>query len=106
MISHDQSAAERGPAGASFQLVRENGGGLWAVVHAGSMPRDFEIAGQCGIPASAQAVSFNFTVTNTSGPGFLLVFPQGGAQPNASTLDYVANQTVAKGPSPRLVHLL
>jgi hypothetical protein len=62
--------------------------------------------GQCGIPASAQAVSFNFTVTNTSGPGFLLVFPQGGAQPNASTLDYVANQTVAKGPSPRLVHLL
>ena len=33
-------------------------------------------------------------------------FPQGGAQPNASMLNYVVNQTVAKGPSPRLVHLL
>jgi hypothetical protein len=60
-----------------------------------SVPRDFTIAGQCGIPATAQAVSFNFTVTLTEGPGFLLVFPAGNAQPNVSTLNYLANQTVA-----------
>jgi hypothetical protein len=62
---------------------------------AGGVPRNFTITGQCGIPAGAQAVSFNFTVTNTAGPGFLLVFPQGGAQPNVSTLNYVASQTIA-----------
>jgi hypothetical protein len=45
-------------------------------------------------------------VTNTSGLGFLFVFPQGEAQPNTSTLNYVANQTAAKGRSSRLVHLL
>ena len=62
---------------------------------AGGVPRNFTITGQCGIPAGAQAVSFNFTVTNTAGTGFLLVFPQGGAQPNVSTLNYVASQTIA-----------
>jgi hypothetical protein len=62
---------------------------------AGGVSRDFMITGQCGIPAGAEAVSFNFTVTNTAGAGFLLVFPQGGAQPNVSTLNYVASQTIA-----------
>jgi hypothetical protein len=61
----------------------------------GSAPRNFPIAGQCAVPSNAQAVSFNFTVTNTLGPGFLLVYPQDGAQPNVSTLNYVAGQTVA-----------
>jgi N-acetylneuraminic acid mutarotase len=62
---------------------------------AGGVPRNFTITGQCGIPAAAQAVSFNFTVTNTAGPGFLLVFPQGGLQSNVSTLNYLASQTIA-----------
>jgi hypothetical protein len=62
---------------------------------AGGVPRSFMITGQCGIPAGATAVSFNFTVTNTAGAGFLLVFPQGGAPPNVSTLNYVASQTIA-----------
>jgi hypothetical protein len=57
--------------------------------------RDFPVAGECGVPANAQAVSFNFTVTNTAGPGFLLVYPAGGSVPNSSTLNYVAGQTVA-----------
>lgn len=61
----------------------------------GGAPRDFPIAGQCGIPFDARAVSFNFTVTNTAGPGFLLAYPQGGTQPTVSTLNYALNQTVA-----------
>jgi hypothetical protein len=61
----------------------------------GSAPRDFPIAGQCGIPSNARAVSFNFTVTGTLGPGFLLVYPQGGVLPNVSTLNYLAGQTIA-----------
>jgi hypothetical protein len=58
-------------------------------------PRNFVLAGQCGISATAQAVSLNVTVTNTQGPGFILIYPQGAAQPNVSTLNYVGGQTVA-----------
>ena len=61
----------------------------------GGVSRNFTIWGRCGIPATAQAVSFNFTVVNTAGPGFLLVFPEGGAQPVVSTLNYAVSQTVA-----------
>ncbi|HEV8609112.1 MAG TPA: right-handed parallel beta-helix repeat-containing protein [Thermoanaerobaculia bacterium] len=58
-------------------------------------PRNFILTGRCGIPGAAQAVSLNVTVTNTQGPGFILIYPQGGAQPNVSTLNYVAGQTIA-----------
>lgn len=61
----------------------------------GGAPRDFPIAGQCGIPAGAKAVSFNFTVTDTAGPGFLAVYPQGTPYPGISTLNYLGGQTVA-----------
>ncbi len=61
----------------------------------GGVPRNFTLTGQCGIPSLAAAVSLNVTVTNTQGPGFILIYPEGGAQPNVSTLNYVAGQTVA-----------
>jgi hypothetical protein len=61
----------------------------------GGSPRNFTLVGQCGISNGSAAVSLNITVTNTQGPGFILIYPQGGAQPNVSTLNYVANQTVA-----------
>jgi Chaperone of endosialidase len=57
--------------------------------------RNFVLIGQCGISAAAQAVSLNITVTNTQGPGFILIYPEGGAQPAVSTLNYVAGQTIA-----------
>lgn len=59
------------------------------------VPRNFVLAGECGISATAQAVSLNVTVTNPQGPGFILIYPQGSAQPTVSTLNYVAGQTVA-----------
>jgi hypothetical protein len=43
----------------------------------------------------ALAVSLNITVTNAQGSGFILIFPQGDPQPDVSTLNYVAGQTVA-----------
>jgi hypothetical protein len=58
-------------------------------------PRDFTLTGQCGIAGTAAAVSLNVTVTNTQGPGFLLIYPQGGTQPLVSTLNYLGGQTVA-----------
>jgi hypothetical protein len=57
--------------------------------------RSFALAGQCGIPSGAGAVSLNVTVTNTAGPGFILTYPQGGSQPLVSTVNYVSGQTIA-----------
>ncbi len=52
--------------------------------------RDFTISGQCGIPASAAAVSFNFAALNVGATGNLRVFPAGGGAPLVSTLNYDA----------------
>jgi hypothetical protein len=48
-----------------------------------------------GIPAGVEAYSLNVTVTNPQGAGFILIYPQGGAQPSVSTLNYVAGETIA-----------
>ena len=53
--------------------------------------RTFTIAGQCGIPSTAAAVSFNFAALNVSQTGDLRVFPAGGGVPTVSTLNYNAN---------------
>jgi hypothetical protein len=45
--------------------------------------RPFVIAGQCGIPAAAQAVSFLFTAVNMTATGNFRVFPSGGSMPAA-----------------------
>jgi len=56
--------------------------------------RSFTLAGQCGIPAGAQAVSVNVTVVQpTAGPGFLTLYPGGTSLPVASTVNYKAGQT-------------
>ena len=53
--------------------------------------RSFTITGQCSIPASAAAVSFNLGALNVGGAGDLRVFPAGGSVPLVSTLNYNAN---------------
>ena len=77
-------ADTRGPAGPF--------GGPALVVGA---DRTFPISGQCGIPADAKAVAFNFTVTEPTSGGDLQIAPTGGllALP---TLWYSAGQTRAK----------
>jgi len=61
-------------------------------------PRNFGLSTDplcTGFPAGLVAYSLNITATNTLGPGFILIYPQGGAQPPVSTLNYNAGQTVA-----------
>jgi hypothetical protein len=48
-----------------------------------------------GVPASAQTVVLNVTVTQPAGGGFVTVYPCGITPPLASNLNFVANQTVA-----------
>lgn len=61
----------------------------------GGSARSFPMAGPCGIPATARAISVNFTVTNTGGAGFLGAYPQGSDYPGVSTLNFNAGQTLA-----------
>lgn len=54
--------------------------------------RSFLIAGQCGIPDGAQAVSLNVTVIGATGPGFLQVFRAGLFAPSTSNVSFGAGQ--------------
>ena len=56
----------------------------------GSDVRSYAVSGICGIPASARALSLNFTVTGPgqTGAGFLLAWPTGGAAPSVSILNW------------------
>src|SRR5258708_7776267 len=60
-------------------------------------PRVFPVAGHCGIPANAQAVSANMAVTNTTALGFISVWPEGATQPVplVASMNYSAGQTIA-----------
>ena len=57
--------------------------------------RTITIAGSCGIPAQAKAVSANVTVVQPSGAGFLAFYPNQGPAPNVSTINFSAGQTRA-----------
>ena len=50
---------------------------------------------QCGIPASAKAVSLNVTAAAPAAAGNLRFFPGDGVAPNASTLNFSAGRTRA-----------
>jgi IPT/TIG domain-containing protein/putative pyrroloquinoline-quinone binding quinoprotein len=57
--------------------------------------RRFTLAGTCGIPASAKAVSINVTVTQSTAAGFVTLFQGLTALPQTASLDYSAGQTRA-----------
>ncbi len=54
--------------------------------------RVFPVAGQCGIPLTARAVSFNFTVVQATTPGYLSVYPGGTPRPLVSVMNFTAAQ--------------
>jgi RHS repeat-associated protein len=56
----------------------------------GGTQRTFVLAGQCGIPTDAQAVSLNVAVWAPPTRGDLRVFPAGGGTPTVSTLNWEA----------------
>jgi hypothetical protein len=57
--------------------------------------RTFTISGQCAIPPSARAVSFNVTVTQPAAQGHVLLYPAGVSPPLVSTINFRAGQTRA-----------
>jgi len=59
--------------------------------------RNIVIAGVCGIPTGAVAVSLNLTVVDPGGGGFMTLYagPSGNALPLASTINYIGRRTLA-----------
>lgn len=57
--------------------------------------RTFAVGGQCGVPATARAISVNLSVTQASASGNLLLSAGGTALPTATAINYRAGQTRA-----------
>lgn len=59
--------------------------------------RSFVVIGKphCSIPATAQAVSANVTITQADGLGDLVFYPTGGSRPGTSTINYEPGQNLA-----------
>jgi hypothetical protein len=91
------------PAGTSFYAVapcrlidtRNPAGAYAGPALAATANRTFNLAGHCGIPAAAQAVAANVTVTGGTGQGDLRAFPGGAVAPAASVINFAAGQTRA-----------
>lgn len=54
--------------------------------------RTMAMAGQCGVPAGAVAVSLNVAATTLSSNGNLVVYPAGGAVPVVSSLNWTPSE--------------
>jgi hypothetical protein len=59
------------------------------------LERSFTLAGRCGVPPAARAVTANLTVTTPTAAGVLSLRPGGSAPVLASTIDYGPGQTRA-----------
>ena len=61
----------------------------------GAATRTFALAGTCGVPGDATAVSLNVTVANPAAAGHLRLFAAGTAAPLASAINFRAGQVRA-----------
>jgi hypothetical protein len=59
----------------------------------GQTTRSLTLAGSCGIPAAAKAVSITLTVTQPTAGGNLRLFPSGTPVPFVASINYSAGQT-------------
>ncbi len=91
------------PAAVSFYTVppcrafdtRNAVGDFGGPALAAKFERTFLLAGRCGIPASAKALSFNVTATGSTASGNVVLFPGGTSALSTSTLNYAAGDTRA-----------
>jgi len=90
-------------AGTSFYTVtpcrvadtRNPTGSFGGPALAANADRTFTVTGQCGIPATAKAVSANVTITQPTSVGDLRLLAGGSALPLTSSINYRAGQTRA-----------
>ena len=59
----------------------------------GTLPRSFQMRGNCGIPLSAKAISANVTVVYPTAWSWLTVWPSNLQIPGTATINYDQNST-------------
>lgn len=57
--------------------------------------RQVTVAGNSGVPADAEAVALNVTVTGNNASSLLKIWPTGQAEPSASSINWSAGTTIA-----------
>lgn len=55
-------------------------------------PRNFPVAGQCGVPTDAKAAALNVTIASPTADGFFSIWPFGAAMPLVSTINAAAGE--------------
>lgn len=75
--------------------TRDLGGPTLGAPLACGAAQSFSVAGECGVPSSATAVSLNVTGTGSTAQGNLRLFAAGTPVPLVSGLNYAAGQTRA-----------
>lgn len=75
--------------------TRNPAGPLGGPAMSANSDRTFPLAGQCGIPLTAKALSINLTITQPAALGTLRLYPGGSGASNASAMNYRAGQTRA-----------
>ena len=68
--------------------------GGWGAPLVAGTPRQLQVTGAAGVPATASAVVMNVTATGSSAGSVLSVWPAGQGQPVASNLNFAAGQTI------------
>lgn len=75
--------------------TRVGSGPLGGPALAPLVSRNFDVAGVCGIPATAVAISANLTVTDNAAQGELVLYPSDVSRPNTSAISFRAFGTRA-----------
>jgi hypothetical protein len=91
------------PAGADFYTLppcrvldtRNPTGAYGGPALSAGAERSFALAGRCGIPAGARALSVNVTVTAPTQAGFVRAWPGGLTAPTTSLINFSAGQVRA-----------
>ena len=92
----DQSGASYVPLTPARLLDSRFGNGLSGKFGANA-PRTFQVSGRGGVPATAVAVTGNFTVTNQTNAGAAFLGPNSTANPNTSTINFPVGDNRANG---------
>ncbi len=69
---------------------------------ANGVARAFTLTGNCGVPPTAKALSLNVTVAQSTGGGFVVLYPGDSPPPPTSTLNFKASQVRANNAVLRL----
>ena len=91
----DLVAADRYTAVAPQRILDSRGStGGWNAPLVAGTPKSLTVANVAGVPATADAVILNVTVTGGTSNSFLTAYPAGGSVPNVSNLNFATGQTI------------